>query len=125
MYGAGTWGDGVKSLTPGMLVTSNSSQSLQAITLANASDLAVLVDPSVSQNTAFRMTTFGARASCQSVNPFCSTAEGTYNGTCAGFPPSFPPVNAALKAVYYPGDRRHLCNPQIAKDAHTSAQTRY
>lgn len=91
MYSAGYWGTGsVDDLSPGMLVASNSSDSLLAITLANASDLAVLVTTPVPQLLSFDMTTFGARASCQSVTPSCTTVG---NVTCPGFPKSFVVVN--------------------------------
>lgn len=55
----------------GMQVNTNSSDKFQTITLADADDLAVLVYPNVAQNLQFSTTTFGARASCQSLNKVC------------------------------------------------------
>ncbi|CAL1710735.1 unnamed protein product [Somion occarium] len=85
--------NGVRSLTPGMLVASNSSEDLQTITLAEADDLAVLqvVKPNVPQPVAFRATTFGARVSCQSVNHLCVHGYAPQN--CSGFSSTFPPIS--------------------------------
>lgn len=96
LFGAGYWAGGtIDSLTPGMLVTSNSSDTLQTITLSDASELAVLVPTSVPQLLAFNMTTFGARASCQSITPLCSNAANSSSSSviCAGFPLSFVPYD--------------------------------
>lgn len=91
LFQAGIWGQGLSDLAPGILVTCNTSVSLSAITLADADDLAVLVTPGVPQTVIFRATSFGARASCQSVNQLC-VGTGGYFGNCSGFPSSFPPV---------------------------------
>lgn len=87
------WAGGtLAGLTPGKLVSTNSSDALQSITISNSSDLAVLVVPSLPQLLSFRMETFGARASCQSVTPLCGITpiNATANTvSCEGFPPSF------------------------------------
>ncbi|KAA1474337.1 hypothetical protein DENSPDRAFT_840915 [Dentipellis sp. KUC8613] len=88
----GSWGYGIGALTPGMQVMSNNSGVLQTITLADADDLAVLVDPSAPTNVSFTATTFGARARCDSVNPRCTSPE-TFNVTCKDVPARFPPLN--------------------------------
>lgn len=89
----GGWGGGVESKIPGMLVRANNSNSLQTITLAEADDMAILVKPNISQFLEFRATSFGARASCQSVNPLCDSRAVT---NCTGFPFSFPPYNGSF-----------------------------
>ncbi|CAL1714890.1 unnamed protein product [Somion occarium] len=116
----GGWGQGVSSLTPGMLVASNSSENVQIITLAEADDLAVLVKPNVQQSVAFRATTFGARASCQSVNALCVHGEELAPQNCTGFPPSFPPVsNVTNSGGLQEGDSKVFiqssnCPPDVA-----------
>ncbi|TFY75000.1 hypothetical protein EWM64_g9014 [Hericium alpestre] len=90
----GSWGYGIQALTPGMQVMSNSSSTLQTITLADENDLAVFVDPSAPANISFVATSFGARTTCESVNHLC-TDPNDMNVTCTGFPPTFPPVNVS------------------------------
>lgn len=89
MYSQGEWGDGYRSLAPGMLVNANTSGTLQTITLADANDLAILVDPSAPLDVQFTATTFGARTICESINHLCHYPD---NSSCDGFPSSFPPV---------------------------------
>lgn len=81
-----------------MLASSNSSNALQTITINNASDLAVLVVPSVPQLLSFEMGTFGARASCQSVTPSCKVDTSSGAVSCEGFPSTFVAFN-------YSGDK--------------------
>ncbi|KAA1476761.1 hypothetical protein DENSPDRAFT_843829 [Dentipellis sp. KUC8613] len=96
----GSWGYGIDALTPGMQVMANSSQDLQTITLSSYDDLAVVVDPNVPQtssdvsNVSYTGATFGARASCSSVNHLCTNPTPTsYNITCSDVPSGFPPIN--------------------------------
>ena len=90
----GGWGNGVASKVPGMLVRANNSATLQTITLADNDDMAILVKPNISQFLKFRATTFGARASCQAVNPLCDKTGGLVN--CTGFPVTFPPASGSV-----------------------------
>ncbi|KAI0273801.1 hypothetical protein BC834DRAFT_1038352 [Gloeopeniophorella convolvens] len=84
---------------PGMLVASNTSTSLQAITLADHADMAVLVVPGIPIDLEFRSTSFGARTSCELVTPLCQIPDSG-NASCPGFPPSkFPVVTAALNST--------------------------
>ncbi|KAA1476755.1 hypothetical protein DENSPDRAFT_933242 [Dentipellis sp. KUC8613] len=101
----GSWGSGMAALSPGLEVMSNSSKTLQTATLASANGLAILMDSNVPPTqpgdvATYNFTTFGARASCESVNALCTTstlADGTtLNTTCAGFPSTFPPLNVSL-----------------------------
>jgi hypothetical protein len=86
--------------TQGRLVASNSSNTIRAITLANAGDMAVLAVPDVPSSRSFNADTFGARAQCTSMVPFCQwgTAKGVNNTspvrnvTCSTFSDNFPPV---------------------------------
>ncbi|KAI0273802.1 hypothetical protein BC834DRAFT_966272 [Gloeopeniophorella convolvens] len=76
---------------PGMLVVSNTSTSLQAITLADHADMAVLVVPGVPNDLQFRSTSFGARTSCELITPLCHLG-GDVTEMCTGFPRSIFPV---------------------------------
>ncbi|KAF8600937.1 hypothetical protein BDV93DRAFT_608342 [Ceratobasidium sp. AG-I] len=58
----------------GQLVVSNTSSKMQAITLADADDLAVMVPPSISVLAKFKATTFGIRTSCESLNTKCKVS---------------------------------------------------
>lgn len=88
----GGWGNGVTSKAPGMLVRANNSDSLRTITLADEDDMAILVKPDLPNDIFFRASSFGARASCQSVNPLCNKLP---IANCAGFPSTFPPFNGS------------------------------
>lgn len=88
----GGWGSGVASKVPGMLVRANNSNTLQAITLADFDDMAVLVKPNITHSLAFRAKSFGASAQCQSVNHLCDTRLN-----CTGFPSSYPPFNGTWR----------------------------
>ncbi|KAK7689501.1 hypothetical protein QCA50_007293 [Cerrena zonata] len=88
---SGGWGGGVSSKIPGMLVTANNSDSLETITLADANDMAILVKPNIPRDLMFRARSFGARASCQSINHLCKENPVV---NCTGFPSTFPPYNA-------------------------------
>ncbi|KAK7689541.1 hypothetical protein QCA50_007333 [Cerrena zonata] len=86
------WNDGIPTRAPGMAVASNVSDDLQVITLADANDLAVLVRPNIPQSHVFRGTSFGARASCESVTQKCDRETLV---SCDGFTPDqFPPISA-------------------------------
>lgn len=104
LYGPGTWASGITSIKPGMLAAANASSELRPITLANASDLAVLVRPNIPQALSFRMTTFGARASCESVNHLCDLISA--NITCNGFPSTFPPASDQFTTGINQGDSK-------------------
>ncbi|KAK7689469.1 hypothetical protein QCA50_007261 [Cerrena zonata] len=82
------WGDGVSSKVPGMLVRANKSDTLQVITYEQST--AILVTPDLEQDLLFRAKTFGARASCESVNSLCTSPTAS---NCTGFPADFPPYN--------------------------------
>lgn len=85
----------------GMLATANSSNNFRAITLADESDLAVIVRPAIEKELRFQAPTFGARATCDSVNSRCQIHPGpasSSNVTCEGFPAPFPPVPISSKA---------------------------
>jgi hypothetical protein len=88
-----------------MQVVSNSSADMSVITLADAEDLAVVVKPLVPQLVAFRATTFGARASCASLNHLCGS-KGVDIGNCTGFPPTFPPVSGVDNGNLGSGDSK-------------------
>lgn len=88
-YGWG--GMNASGFAHGMLVASNTSTSLRTITLADADNLAVLVYPNVPLDVDFQASTFGARTSCESINPLCGYADA--NSNCTGFPPTFPPIS--------------------------------
>lgn len=95
MLSSAGWGSGVLSKAPGMLVRANTSDSLRTITLADANDMAILAKPGVPQDLIFRATSFGARASCQSVNHLCEQVPVI---NCAGFPSDFPPFHGHCSA---------------------------
>ncbi len=84
--------DGIEQ---GKLVSSNISTDLRAITLADADEMAVLVSPNISQSLSFTMFTFGARATCQSLNTKCggNSSFSIIDCTPIGIP-GFPPVLA-------------------------------
>lgn len=114
----GGWGNGVLSKAPGMLVRANNSDSLRTITLADANDMAILVKPDVPQNAFFRATSFGAHASCQSVNPLCDKLPVA---NCAGFPSdTFPPFDGYPTSPFAPqggGSQLFIQSSNCAWDA--------
>lgn len=103
-WSAGGWqGNRVSS----MLALSNNSKLHRAITLydAGARNLAVIVNPSVPQSVAFQARSFGARASCESLNMLCTNGVPYANLSCPGFPPDqFPATNTTTIATN-PGSR--------------------
>lgn len=87
-----SWKDGISARVPGIAVAANNSDDLQVITLADVHDLAVLVRPYVNESHVFSATSFGARASCQSITQSCDRETLI---ACDGFNPNqFPPVSA-------------------------------
>lgn len=104
---AGGWGEGVSSKIPGMLVTPNNSDSLQTITLADADNMAVLVQLRIPQSLICRATVFGTRTECQS---FKHLYDKDPVMNCTGFLSSFPPCNGPVNASTTkpsPGRRVH------------------
>lgn len=86
---SGFWQGG---LDENLLTLANQSTGWQGITVGNSSGMGVIVKPNIPQNIAFRIASFGARASCQSLNPQCDLSE-VGNISCSGFPPTFPPAH--------------------------------
>jgi hypothetical protein len=84
----------------GRVVASNSSSSVQAITLAKSGDLAIFVVPNLPSSVSFKAETFGARAQCSSMAPHCkwTTSKGVNdtspvrNVSCPAFSEIFPDI---------------------------------
>ncbi|KAI0083784.1 hypothetical protein BDY19DRAFT_975585 [Irpex rosettiformis] len=94
LYGAGSWAN-LTVKTTGMTIAANASTDVKAITLADAEDLAVLVPSRTDPNILFSAPSFGARASCQSLNSLCggdSTTGSEAPLNCSSFSNTFPPI---------------------------------
>lgn len=88
-WSAGGW---LGNRTQAMLVNANKTDEYRAITLVNDGGIGVIVDPTVPQDVAFQASSYGARATCESLNLHCGLAPGNDEGniTCPGFPSNFP-----------------------------------
>lgn len=71
--------------TLGVQVITNTSETMQAITLADQGNLAVLVVPTAPRDMQFTASSLGARASCKPFNDVCLSVDG-FNCTTAGYP---------------------------------------
>ncbi|KAJ7715577.1 hypothetical protein DFH07DRAFT_362114 [Mycena maculata] len=69
----GSWASSQSAITQsGLLIATNSSNSLSVITLSNTSDLAVVVPKSVDSPLIFEAPSFGIRAQCANQVPNCA-----------------------------------------------------
>ncbi|KAF5383634.1 hypothetical protein D9615_003801 [Tricholomella constricta] len=93
------WGEGDPWVsTRGLLVASNSSVDLDMVTLADSDDATVLIPRVTDPDVEFRMSTYGTRVHCQSLNSVCIRDENATK-SCANVGARQLPYNISVSAI--------------------------